>query len=124
MKYLKDDGFFIFDCYNPHIDYIISSEKVKTKVAEYEAIGGRKVKIEQPLNYEYQIQFNRIKWHYFMNNKFNLIQNKDMRLYLSQEIDSFLSLNRFEVVKKFGNFNKEQFSDKSEKQFLICKKSI
>ena len=124
MKHLKDDGLFIFDCYNPNMDYIIASEKVKIEIAEYKTIDGRKVKIEQSMKYEYNTQINRIKWHYFINNKFNSIQNMDMRLYFPQELDSYLKLNGFDVLQKFGNFNEVQFTDTSEKQIFVCKKSI
>lgn len=122
-KHLKEGGLFLFDCFNPNMDYIIASEKVKTKIADYETLDGRKIQIEQTMKYENNTQINRIKWHYFINNKFNSIQNMDMRLYFPEELDSYLKSNGFDVLQKFGNFNEEQFSDTSEKQIFVCKKS-
>jgi hypothetical protein len=106
------------------MDYIIASEKVKTKIAEYNTLDGRKVQIEQTMKYEYNTQINRIKWHYFINDNFHSIQNLDMRMYFPQELDSYLNFMGFEIVHKFGTFEEDQFSDKSEKQIFVCKKSI
>ena len=50
-KHLKDNGLFIFDCYNPNIQYITEAEKGKNKIAEYTTTDNRKVIIEQTMKY-------------------------------------------------------------------------
>ena len=74
------------------------------------------------MRYENKTQINRIEWHYYINGKFDSIQNLDMRLYFPQELDSYLEQNEFTIIHKFGNFKEEEFNDSSEKQILICKK--
>jgi cyclopropane fatty-acyl-phospholipid synthase-like methyltransferase len=113
-KHLKDEGIFIFDCYNPNIQYITEAEKVKTKIADYSTIDGRNVRIEQTMKYESSTQINRIEWHYFINNTFHSIQNLDMRMYFPQELDTYLQLSGFELMYKFGNFNEKKFDNDSE----------
>jgi SAM-dependent methyltransferase len=122
-KHLKDDGLFIFDCYNPNIQYITEAEKGKNKIAEYITSDSRKVKIEQTMKYESKTQINRIEWHYFINEAFHSVQNLDMRMYFPQELDAYLQWAGFTIQHKFGNFDEERFHNESEKQIFICIKS-
>lgn len=123
-KHLKDDGIFIFDCYNPSIQFIAEAEKEKRKIANYSTIDGRNVKIEQTMNYESVSQVNRIEWHYFINDTFHSIQNLDMRMYYPQELDTYLQWSGLELIQKFGNFDEMKFANDSEKQILVCKKGF
>ena len=121
-KHLKDNGLFIFDCYNPNIQYITEAEKGKNKIAEYITADNRKVIIEQAMKYESKTQINRIEWHYFINDAFHSVQNLDMRMYFPQELDTYLKWSEFNILHKFGNFEENNFENNSEKQIFICKK--
>jgi len=120
-KHLKENGLFLFDCYNPNIQYIVEAEKKLNQIAEYTTNDGRKILIKQMMKYENKTQINRIEWHYFINGTFHSIQNLDMRMYFPQELDTYLKWFEFDIVHKFGSFEEEQFSDKSEKQIFVCK---
>lgn len=121
-KHLKEDGYFLFDCFNPDIHYIVNSEKGENIIAEYSTKDGRGVVIKQTMVYENITQINRIKWHYFINGEFDSIQNMDMRLFYPKELDEYLNIGGFEIVHKFGGFNGEVFENKSMKQVFVCKK--
>ena len=121
-NHLKENGLFLFDCYNPNIQYIVDGEKEQKKIAKYITKDGRKVSIKQKMRYENKSQINRIEWHYYINNKFDSIQNLDMRLYFPQELDSYLKRNGFTIIHKFGNFKEEEFNNSSEKQIFVCNK--
>lgn len=120
-KHLKENGSFLFDCYNPNIHYIVESEKELNNITEYATGDGRKILIKQAMCYESATQINRIEWHYFINGKFHSVQKLDMRMYFPQELDEYLKQCGFKIVHKFGNFEEEEFNDKSEKQIFICK---
>ncbi len=122
-KHLKKNGYFIFDCYNPNIHYIVNSEQEEKIIADYSTKDGRKVVIKQTMIYENNTQINRIKWHYFIDGKFDSIQSLDMRMFFPQELDSYLELNGFNIIHKFGGFEEEVFENKSEKQIFVCKKN-
>ncbi|WP_372752874.1 class I SAM-dependent methyltransferase [Labilibaculum sp.] len=121
-KHLKENGLFLLDCFNPNIQYIVESEKEQVEVAEYKTNDGRNILIKQKMQYENKSQINRIEWHYFINDKFDSIQNLDMRLYFPQELDSYLQENGFTIIHKFGGFREEEFIDSSEKQIFVCRK--
>lgn len=121
-KHLKGDGYFLFDCFNPNIHYIVNSEKGENTVAEYSTKDGRNVVVKQTMAYENKTQINRIKWHYYINGEFDSTQNLDMRMFFPQELDAYLSMYGFETIHKFGGFKEEIFENKSEKQIFVCKK--
>ncbi len=123
-KHLKDDGIFIFDCYNPNIQYITEAEKGKNKIAEYKTTDDRKVIIEQTMKYESKTQINRIEWHYTINKQFHSIQNLDMRMYFPQELDAYLKWSGLNIINKFGSFDEDKFENKSERQIFVCNKKI
>jgi len=121
-KLLKKNGYFIFDCFNPDIRYIVHAEKEEQTVAEYSTKDGREVIVKQTMAYENKTQINCIKWHYYINGEFDSTQNLDMRMFFPQELDAYLSLYGFKIIHKFGGFNEEIFEDKSNKQIFVCKK--
>lgn len=119
-NHLKEGGLFLLDCFNPNIQFIVEGEKKQKEIAEYTTKDGREVLIKQIMRYENKTQINRIEWHYFINGKFNSIQNLDMRLFFPQELDSYLKWNGFNINHKFGSFEEEAFNDNSEKQIFVC----
>ena len=118
--HLKKEGLFLLDCFNPNIQFIVESEKEQKSIAKYTTKDGREVLIKQAMRYESKTQINRIEWHYFINGKFDSIQNLDMRLFFPQELDSYLLWNGFNIIHKFGGFDEEAFNDNSEKQIFVC----
>ncbi|WP_299275149.1 class I SAM-dependent methyltransferase [uncultured Psychroserpens sp.] len=123
-KHLKADGLFLLDCFNPNIQFIVEAEKEQKEISKYTAKDGRNILIKQTMRYESATQINRIEWHYFINGKFDSIQNLDMRLFFPQELDSYLEHQGFEVINKFGNFEEAPFNDHSDKQILVCKNAL
>jgi SAM-dependent methyltransferase len=119
-NHLKEGGFFLLDCFNPNIQYIVEGEKEPKEMAEYTTPDGRAVLIKQTMRYEPKTQINRIAWHYYINGSFDSIQHLDMRMFYPQELDSYLEWNGFNILHKFGNFEEEAFNDQSEKQIFIC----
>ena len=119
-NHLKKGGLFLLDCFNPNIQFIVEGEKEIKEIAEYTTNDGREILIKQIMRYENKTQINRIEWHYYINGKFDSIQNLDMRLFFPRELDSYLEWNGFNITHKFGGFEKEAFNDNSEKQIFVC----
>lgn len=119
-NHLKQGGLFLFDCYNPNIQFIVEGEKEEKEIAKYTTKDRRDVSIKQIMRYESETQINRIEWHYFINGKFDSIQNLDMRMFFPQELDTYLEWNGFKIINKFGSFEEEAFNDNSNKQIFVC----
>lgn len=122
-KHLKENGYFLFDCFNPNIHYIVQSENQENTMAEYTTKDGRQVVIKQTMTYENETQINRIKWHYYINGEFNSVQHMDMRMFFPKEIEAYLAMHGFRIMNRFGGFKGEIFESKSEKQIFVCRKS-
>ena len=118
-NHLKEKGLFLLDCFNPNIQYIVENERKQQVITEYTTNDGRKVLIKQSMHYESASQINRIKWQYFIDDKFHSIQNMDMRLFFPQELNSYLKQIGFNIIHKFGDFTGGDFDDSSEKQIYI-----
>ena len=103
-NHLKEKGLFLLDCFNPNIQYIVENERKQQVIAEYTTNDGRKVLIKQSMHYESASQINRIKWQYFIDDKFHSVQNMDMRLFFPQELNSYLKQIGFNIIHKFGDF--------------------
>lgn len=123
-NHLKPEGKFLLDCFNPNIQFIVEGEKNQNKIAEYKTSDGREILIKQIMKYENTTQINRIEWHYYINGKFNSIQNLDMRLFFPRELNFYLEANGFNIIKKFGNFNEQPFTNTSEKQIFVCQHAV
>jgi len=119
-RHLKEGGIFLLDCFNPNIQFIVESEKEQKEIAEYTTKDGREILIKQKMRFENKTQINRIEWHYYINGKFDSIQNLDMRLFFPQELDSYLVWSDFKIIHKFGGFKEEEFNNGSEKQIFVC----
>ena len=118
-NHLKEKGLFLLDCFNPNIQYIVENERKQQVITEYTTNDGRKVLIKQSMHYESASQINRIKWQYFIDDKFHSVQNMDMRLFFPQELNSYFKQIGFNIVHKFGDFTEGEFNDNSEKQIYI-----
>lgn len=118
-NHLKEKGLFLLDCFNPNIQYIVENERKQQVIAEYTTNDGRKVLIKQSMHYESASQINRIKWQYFIDDKFHSVQNMDMRLFFPQELNSYLECNFFDSRHYFPNI----YSSNELFDYLIVKKS-
>ena len=119
-NHLKEGGLFLLDCFNPNIQFIVEGEKEQKNIAEYTTDDGREIVIKQIMRYENKTQINRIEWHYYINGKFNSIQNLDMRLFFPQELDTYIKSIGFSITNKFGSFEETPFNDNSDKQIFVC----
>ncbi|WP_115462192.1 class I SAM-dependent methyltransferase [Winogradskyella aurantiaca] len=120
-RHLKNDGTFLFDCFNPNIAFLAEGSKELKTISNYQTQDGREVIIKEIMSYESDTQINRIEWHYFINGNFHSIQNLDMRMFFPQELDNYLSISGFEIIKKFGSFEEAPFDQHSDKQIFVCK---
>ena len=119
---MKEDGLFILDCFNPDIKLIVEGEKGLMPISEYKTADGREILIKQTMRYERKKQINRIEWHFFIDGKFDSIQNLDMRMYFPKELDFYLEMKGFKIVEKYGDFQEGAFNDDSDKQIYVCER--
>ncbi|MTB52073.1 bifunctional 2-polyprenyl-6-hydroxyphenol methylase/3-demethylubiquinol 3-O-methyltransferase UbiG [Lewinella sp. W8] len=119
--HLKEGGLFLFDCFNPSLEYIVASSKEEKEAANYTTEDGRAIVIKQTMRYEKDTQINRIKWHFYINGEFDSTQELDMRMFYPQELNTYLKWSGFDILHKFGSFEEKAFSGEFDKQIFVCR---
>ena len=120
-KHLDDEGIFAFDIFNPDLNYLTRPESDLDEIYNFELDSGKQMIIKQSMRYDKINQVNRVKWHHFIDGKEH-IESLDMRCFFPQEMDYIIRYNGFEIVSKYGDFDKNTFGQKSAKQIYVLRK--
>lgn len=120
--HLDNNAYLIIDYFNPSIEYIVNNQNKSELIGDYVTEDGRQVKIHQEMNYDDNTQVNKILWKYTINNEIVSKESLDMRMYYPQELDFIITSCKFNILEKYGNYKKDDFSKGSPIQLLICQK--
>ncbi|MBN2857461.1 MAG: class I SAM-dependent methyltransferase [Candidatus Delongbacteria bacterium] len=121
-KHLKDDGIFVFDIFNPSIHLMIGREKEFVEINRFTLDGGEEVILSEKTKYDSATQTLRCIWRHKIGEKI-IDQKLDMRCYYPLEADMMVRYNNFEILNKYGDFDKSGFRSESMKQIYVCKKN-
>lgn len=119
-KHLTDDGRFIVDVFNPSFEHLTRDKDTRTLIGEY-FFNSQKVKITETNTYNSSDQINYINWYYDIDG-IETTENLNMRMFFPQELDNYLRCSGFKIEKKYGSFDKSEFTSNSDKQIIISKK--
>ena len=121
-NHLEDNGYFMIDYFNPDLNYLIPRKDKPQKIADYETEDGRRIVINQTLDYDDHTQVNRIKWEHVIDGESRTVESLDMRIYFPQELDHYLTSSGFQIIDKYGDYQRNRFSKRSPKQLIVCQK--
>ena len=123
-RHLTDDGRFIFQAFNPLLQILTRDQDQRYPAYEYEDPNGRgHVIITESNIYDRALQVNNITWYYlFQDTQEEISKALPIRLFFPQELDSILHHNGFDIIAKYGEFDKSPFSSESSTQLLVCRK--
>ena len=119
--HLTDDGIFAFDIFNPDFHFMISREKDFVEIDRFTLDNGDEVVLSEKSKYDTASQINRCTWRHEIGGK-TIDQKLDMRCFYPLEMDLIVRHNGFEVVDKYGCFDKSEFNSGSKKQIYVCRK--
>jgi SAM-dependent methyltransferase len=124
-NHLTSNGVFIIDVFNPSISILARGKQDRQKVMDLvDPQTGLKATIDETINYDVANQINRVKWYYSLaEQKDYRVDELNMRCFFPQELDALVKYNGFEIINKYGNFDKEVFTSNSPKQLLKLKVS-
>jgi len=120
-KHLTDDGIFVFEIFNPSIHLMIGREKEFVEIDKFTLDNGDEVVLSEKTKYDSATQTLRCIWRYTIGDKV-IDQKLDMRCYYPLEADLMVRYNDFEIINKYGDFDKREFTSDSMKQIYVCKK--
>jgi len=126
-QHLSPSGRFIFDVFNPRIAFLAQSAGPRKLEREYDDPDGYgKIAMEQTLVYDDATQVSRIRW-FFSRSSANgeekdfRVEDLHLRCFYPQELDLLVRSQGFEIVAKFGNFERKPFTSGDIKQVVICR---
>lgn len=120
-KHLTDDGIFVFEIFNPSIHLMIGREKEFVEIDKFTLDNGDEVVLSEKTKYDSATQTLRCIWRYTIGKRV-IDQKLDMRCFYPLEADLMVRYNDFEIINKYGNFDKSEFTSDSMKQIYVCKK--
>lgn len=124
-KHLNDKGTFAFDLFNPSIKLLDRDSGEHFPVHEFvDPESGDKVIVTETVNYDKASQINYVLWHYNIGGKEDAITNElNIRVFYPQEMDFIMESCGFEIVHKYGWFDKSPFESDSKRMVYICRKN-
>ena len=128
-KHLAEGGRFIFDVFNPKLDLLVRKPDDRRLEREYEDPDGHgTIAFESNVIYDDATQVSHIKC-YFVRREAEgeridvRSEDLDLRCFFPQELDLLVRSQGFEIVQKFGNFERKPFASGDLKQVVACKPS-
>ena len=126
-KHLAEDGRFVFDVFNPKVEILARSSGDRRLDREYQDPEGRgTMAFENSMVYDDASQVSHIQC-YFVRRDANgkevdvHVEELHLRCFFPQELDLLVRSQGFEIVEKFGNFERKVFGRGDQKQVVVCK---
>ncbi len=119
-KHLEPEGAFIFDVFNPSLEFMVRGDGDPVDRHRGVLDDGREVIIAEQCRYDAAGQVNRVTWHHRVGEE-RFTSTLDMRCYYPLELEALLRLGGWRILERFGDFTEEPFTSASPKQILVCR---
>jgi len=126
-KHLAEGGRFIFDVFNPKIEILARAAGERRLEREYQDPDGKgKMAFEYSSIYDDAAQVSHIQCYFLRrgpNGEELDVREEQLHLrsFFPQELDLLVRSQGFEIVEKFGNFEREPFARGHPKQVVVCR---
>jgi SAM-dependent methyltransferase len=126
-KHLADGGRFVFDVFNPKIAILARVAGERHLEREYQdPNGGGTMAFENSMVYDDAAQVSHIQCYFVRRgpNGEELevgVEQLHLRSFFPQELDLLVRSQGFEIVEKFGNFERKPFGSGDPKQVIVCR---
>jgi SAM-dependent methyltransferase len=128
-KHLAENGRFVFDVFNPKIEILARVPGDRRLEREYQDPDGRgAMAFEHSATYDDATQVSHIQCYFVRrgaNGKEIEVREEQLHLrsFFPQELDLLVRSQGFEIVEKFGNFERKAFGSGEPKQVVVCRLS-
>jgi len=125
-KHLAGAGRFVFDVFNPKVEILARSSGDRRLEREYEDPEGRgSMAFEYRAAYDDALQVSHIQCYFVRrgaNGEEVEVREEELHLrsFFPQELDLLVRSQGFEIVEKFGTFERKVFGSGDPKQVVRC----
>ncbi|MBN2054849.1 class I SAM-dependent methyltransferase [bacterium] len=120
-EHLLPAGVFIVDIFVPDMRILIRDPRRRYPVAKYLDPGGGMITLEESNLYDPITQVNHITWYYRSDDGRTWNATLNMRIFFPEELTALLEADGFEIVQRFGDFDRGPPKTDSPKQLVICR---
>jgi hypothetical protein len=120
-QHMDSDSRFIVSIFVPSpalLDRHRSEEELFAEYSDPET--GEKVTVVQTYEYEPDTQIKRVKLRHHLPKSVTVTTGFAMHMYFPQELDALLHYNGFDILHKWGSYEREPFGPDSQQQVVIC----
>ena len=128
-KHLAEGGRFVFDVFNPKIATLARAAGERHLEREYQDPDGKGTMLfENSMVYDDAAQVSHIQCYFVRRGPDGEeleVRREELHLrsFFPQELDLLVRSQGFEIVQKFGNFERKPFASGEPKQVVVCKAS-
>ena len=125
-RHLAEGGRFVFDVFNPKVEILARATGDRRLEREYQDPDGGTMAFEYSATYDDAAQVSHIQC-YFVRRGANgeepdvREEQLHLRSFFPQELDLLVRSQGFEIVEKFGNFDRKLFASGDPKQVVVCR---
>jgi SAM-dependent methyltransferase len=126
-KHLAEGGRFIFDVFNPKIEILARSPEDRRLEREYHDPDGKgTMAFEHSMRYDDVAQVSHIQCYFVRRGPSGeeldvRVEELHLRSFFPQELDLLVRSQGFEIVEKFGDFERKPFGGGQPKQVVVCR---
>jgi len=120
-KHLAPGGHLAIDVFVPSVSLLSKGPDAHEVLAEYEAPDGSgPCELSAVSIYEPDTQIKRSRTRHKIPGRPDVMGTLDVKMYYPQELDLLLMHNGFQIVEKYGGYDRSSFGPESRKQLVIA----
>ena len=125
-RHMAEGGRFVFDVFNPKLEILARPSGERRLEREYQDPDGKgTMAFEHSGAYDDASQVSHIQCYFVRrgaNGEEGEVREEELQLrsFFPQELDLLVRSQGFEVVEKFGNFERKVFGSRDPKQVVVC----
>lgn len=123
-KHLAEGGQFVFDVFNPKVEILARASGDRRLEREYQGPDGKGTwAFEYSGTYDDAAQVSHIRCYFVRRGEEIEVREEELHLrsFFPQELDLLVRSQGFEIVEKFGNFERKAFGSGEPKQVVVCR---
>ena len=119
-SHLSEKGVFIFDVFNPKLEYLVKKKRIEFDIRE---VPNGEIVLWEVANYDLTNQFITVKRYGFVameNSRKEFIWKTKLRYWFKTELELLLQMAGFKNIETYGGFNLEPYDYSTGKIVMIA----
>lgn len=121
-RHLLPDGIYLIDMFVPNPQQLTPENAAAHPVTTFpDPDTGETVAVTENSRYDHATQVKHNTWKFMRAGQVIHTDELNLRMYYPQELDALLYYNEFEIIAKYGAYDRSAFDASSKVQLIIAK---